>query len=55
MNIKFDEIFGEIDNVWQKRRVYLNHVSILRLKSSVFPTLTQRHEKRNIPTQHSDK
>ena len=38
MNMKFDELLSEISNVLQKRRVYLNHVS---LNSSVFPILGQ--------------
>ena len=51
MNIKFDELLSEISNVLQKRRVYLNHVS---LNSSVFSTFTQRYVKRNVAMQRND-
>ena len=54
MNIKLDELLSEISNVLQKRRVYLNHVSMIRLNSSDFPTFTQRYVKRNVTMQRND-
>ena len=52
MNIKFDELLSEIDNVWQKRRSYHNHVSLIGLKRVSYIPATLR--KRNITTQHND-
>ena len=39
LNIKFDGLLREIE----KRRVWINHVSIIRLKSLAFPLNRQRH------------
>ena len=45
MNIKFDELFSEIDNVLQRKRVSVkvNHISRIRLKEFSFSTFKLRH------------
>ena len=42
MIIKFDEMLSELA-MFLKKRVKLNHVCIIRLKSSFFSTFTQSH------------
>ena len=54
MNIKFGELLSDIGNVLQKRRIKLKHVSIIRLRISVFPIFTQRHIKSNVTMQRND-
>ena len=43
MNIKFDELFGEIDKCFTKMETLPLPVSIICLKTSAFPTFMPRH------------
>ena len=55
MNIKFDQLLSKIDNVLQKRRVKLNNVSIIRLKSSISQQSRNATLQLNITTLRNDK
>ena len=47
-------IYLKLTNCWVKLAMFYkkeNHISIIRLKSSVFPTFMQHHVKRNNTTQ----
>ena len=48
-SFRFDKLLSEIYNVLQKLSS-LNHESIIRLKSSIFHTIIQSHQKRNLTT-----